>query len=148
MSWKGALAAAITVLCLALLALEPGIAAAADSAGRARLPLVGLGFASCLLAVVCKAVRWRVLYPSEDSPSLGLAVTTVAIGQVANWAAPARAGDLARLALVSSRPRGGSEPRQGAPIARDAGVLVAEKVGDAAMLLISTALLLVVGVGG
>src|SRR5262249_2497299 len=93
--------------------------------------------------VAVKGVRWWALYPIRERPGLGLAVAGVAAGQVANWAAPLRMGEVLRLALAAS-----PDPElRGHSVATGMGVLVIEKLLDSAILALTVmALIALVGV--
>jgi uncharacterized membrane protein YbhN (UPF0104 family) len=93
----------------------------------AALPPLGAGLALYALATLLRGERWRALLrdadvrcPREDA----YALTT--IGYMGNNALPARAGDLMKAFLTARR--------TGAPGAETVGVLVAERMLDAAAL--------------
>lgn len=159
-SARGWVATGLTATCLVALAWQAQLPALASTARQVSYPYLGLALLLSLLSVVCKGARWRRLYPSEERPALGLAVAAVAVGQVANWAIPARAGEVVRLGLVSGQHAGGvgsrEEEREGKPrveggagtgssVALGAGVLVAEKLLDGAMLVLAVGLLALLG---
>ena len=57
------------------------------------------------LAVFCvnlplRAWRWQLIFPASSRPRLASCLTVLGIGNMANFLLPARAGDLARCALV------------------------------------------------
>jgi uncharacterized membrane protein YbhN (UPF0104 family) len=136
-------AAGLTIACLAILIAGARLPALEDATGAADWRYLGLACVLCLLTIACKAARWRALYPDESRPGLGLAVAGIAVGQVANWAVPARAGEALRLGLVSADGSQGVDVGRGA--ARGVGVLVAEKLLDGVMLLLASALLVALG---
>ena len=93
----------------------------------AALPPLGAGLALYALATLLRGERWRALLgdagarcPRDDA----YALTT--IGYMGNNALPARAGDLMKAFLTARR--------TGAPGAETVGVLVAERMLDAAAL--------------
>jgi hypothetical protein len=137
-------AAGITLACLVWLALNAELPSLQEAAGRASYGPLGVALCLSLLAVVCKAARWRALYPPLVRPKLGLAIAGVAAGQVANWAIPARLGEALRVGLVSSA---GIAPVVGTArtVSLSIGVLVAEKLLDGAMLLVMVAALALFG---
>jgi glycosyltransferase 2 family protein len=135
-----------SAVCLFLLASESRLAAIQDSMRRMDFGLLGLGMLLTLSIMVCKAARWRTLYPADKRPPLRLAIAGIAMGQVANWAVPARLGELIRIGLVSMDGEEG-DARGHASIAMSAGVLGAEKFFEGLMLLLTVALLLsIVGI--
>jgi glycosyltransferase 2 family protein len=96
------------------------------SAGAA-LPPLGAGLALYALATLLRGERWRTLLRdggARCSRTDASALTT--IGYMGNNALPARAGDLMK-AFLSAR-------RTGSPGAETVGVLVAERMLDAAAL--------------
>lgn len=146
-----ALGLAASVVCLALLTSEARVSAVQAAIRRMDLGLLGLAMLLTLVIVVCKAARWRALYPAEARPPLRLAIAGIAMGQVANWAIPARLGELIRMGLVSmegderERGRAGrAERHRRAGLALSAGVLGAEKLCEGVMLLLTVGLLLLV----
>ena len=93
----------------------------------AALPPLGAGLALYVLATLLRGERWRALLRdggARCSRPDAAALTT--IGYMGNNALPARAGDLLK-AFLSAR-------RTGAPGAETVGVLVAERMLDAAAL--------------
>src|SRR4051812_48882127 len=129
--------------CLILLASEARITAVQESMRRMDYGLLGVAMLLTVAIMVCKAARWRTLYPAEKRPPLRLAIAGIAMGQVANWAIPARLGELIRMGLVSMEGEDG-DPRQRASLALSAGVLGAEKLCEGMMLLLTVGLLLLV----
>jgi uncharacterized protein (TIRG00374 family) len=102
---------------------------------------VALGVST--LIVVAKGLRWCALYPGWARPNVGLAIAGVAAGQVANWAAPFRAGEVLRVGLVSTHVAGD----RGRSLAAGIGVLVVEKLLDAGLLLVTVSgMVLLIGV--
>jgi glycosyltransferase 2 family protein len=96
-------------------------------AAGAALPPLGVGLALYALATLLRGERWRALLADAGarcSRSDACALTT--IGYMGNNALPARAGDVMK-ALLSAR-------RTGAPPSGAVGVLVAERMLDAAAL--------------
>ena len=130
-----------SVVCLLLLASEARVAAVQEAMRRMDYGLLGLAMLLTVLIMVCKAARWRALYPVAKRPTLRLAIAGIAMGQVANWAVPARLGELIRMGLVSIEGEE-SDPRRRASLAMSAGVLGAEKLLEGTMLLLTVALLL------
>jgi uncharacterized membrane protein YbhN (UPF0104 family) len=144
LGWREWAATGITLACLVWLGLNAQLPSLQEAAGRASYGPLGVALCLSLLAVVCKAARWRALYPPLVRPKLGLAIAGVAVGQVANWAIPARLGEAVRVGLVSSA---GIAPVVGAArtVSLSIGVLVAEKLLDGGMLLAMVAVLALFG---
>src|SRR3954469_14514907 len=93
----------------------------------AALPGIGAGLALYALATLLRGERWRALLSDAGARcSRGDAVGLTTIGYMGNNALPARAGDVMK-AVLSAR-------RTGAPTAGAVGVLVAERMLDAAAL--------------
>jgi uncharacterized membrane protein YbhN (UPF0104 family) len=93
----------------------------------AALPPLGAGLALYALATLLRGERWRALLGDAGARcSRGDAVALTTIGYMGNNALPARAGDVMK-AVLSAR-------RTGAPTAGAVGVLVAERMLDAAAL--------------
>jgi glycosyltransferase 2 family protein len=93
----------------------------------AALPGMGAGLALYALATLLRGERWRALLTDAGTRcSRGDAVGLTTIGYMGNNALPARAGDVMK-ALLTAR-------RTGAAAAGTFGVLVAERMLDAAAL--------------
>jgi glycosyltransferase 2 family protein len=91
------------------------------------LPGLGAGLALYALATLLRGERWRLLLSDAGAESSrGEAVGLTTIGYMGNNALPARAGDVMK-ALLTAR-------RTGAETAGTFGVLVAERMLDAAAL--------------
>jgi uncharacterized membrane protein YbhN (UPF0104 family) len=142
------IAALVTAACVILLVANTNLAEVRLAAQQADYGLLGLALGISGLTVVAKALRWRVLYPGWARPTVALAIAGVAAGQVANWAVPFRAGEAIRVGLIASAmpaDRGGT----GRGLAMSVGVLVAEKLLDGVLLLVTVAVLvLMVGMPG
>jgi glycosyltransferase 2 family protein len=135
---RGWVAVGLTAACVAVLAGNAQLPSLGETIRRMSPDLLAAAFGCSLLSIVCKAVRWRGLYPPGARPDLGLAVVAVAVGQVANWAVPARLGEVLRVGLMTSGAGPGSG---GGGVALGVGVLLAEKLLDGFMLLTTLALL-------
>jgi glycosyltransferase 2 family protein len=93
----------------------------------AALPALGAGLALYALATLLRGERWRALLRDGGGRcSRGDAYALTAIGYMGNNALPARAGDLLK-AFLSAR-------RAGVPAPETFGILVAERMLDAAAL--------------
>jgi uncharacterized membrane protein YbhN (UPF0104 family) len=100
----------------------------------AALPPLGVGLALYALATLLRGERWRALLADAGARcSRGEACALTTIGYMGNNALPARAGDVMK-AVLSAR-------RTGTPTASTVGVLVAERMLDAAALGLVFALL-------
>jgi glycosyltransferase 2 family protein len=80
------------------------------------------------VGVAIRAVRWRLLFPPEDRPSLGSTTRALLIGQFFNSILPARAGEAARV-IVLHREAHTSR-------AQAAGTALVERVYDIVGLLV------------
>ena len=144
--WRGPLASLLTAACLVYLVANTNLAELERAIQRAHYGWLGLALACSVASVIVKGVRWWALYPVWARPSLGLAIAGLATGQVANWAAPWRVGEVMRVGLVAAP---GSAAGGGRGVALSVGVLVIEKLLDSATLVLTVAVLvLLVGVPG
>src|SRR5579859_6152201 len=150
-AWAGrrtGIAALITAACLVLLIANTNLTELRNAAQQANYGLLSLALIASGLTVIVKALRWSKLYPIRQRPDLALAIAGVAAGQVANWAVPFRAGEAIRIGLVGSTTpaeRGGTTRG----LATSVGVLLAEKLLDGVLLLVTVAaLVLLVGIPG
>jgi uncharacterized membrane protein YbhN (UPF0104 family) len=135
----------VTALCLLYLVVNTDIAALSSALRQTDVRWLMAALALSAATVVFKGVRWWALYPEQSRPNLGLAIVGVAAGQVANWAAPLRMGEVLRVALAAS-----PDPVERArSVATSVGVLVIEKLLDSAFLVLTVAALVVLaGVPG
>ena len=139
-SWRGWLASLITAACLVVLVRSVNLSELERAALQAHFGLLGVAILISAGTVIAKGLRWSALYPTWARPSPVLAVSGVAAGQVANWAVPWRLGELLRVGLAAT-----TDARlRGRSLAAGTGVLVAEKTLDAAMLLMTVAIMVVV----
>jgi uncharacterized protein (TIRG00374 family) len=136
-------ASLLTAACVIFLIANTNLAELGRAVQQTDYRLLSLALAISALTVVAKGLRWSVLYPAWARPSGGLAIVGVAAGQVANWATPFRMGEVLRVGLVS----GPGGAHRGRSLAAGIGVLVVEKLLDAALLLlVVAALVLLIGV--
>jgi uncharacterized protein (TIRG00374 family) len=69
----------------------------------ARLAFVALALALMTLALFLRSYRWRVILTSEGSVSIPLAFWATSAGYLGNNVLPARAGEVVRSLMISSR---------------------------------------------
>src|SRR4051812_50001527 len=85
---RATVAVALAAVCLGWLAWTTDWDAVAAASSRLDPAILGLAYVASTASVLCKALRWRALYPSPDRPRLGLAVAAVALRQGVDWARP------------------------------------------------------------
>jgi uncharacterized protein (TIRG00374 family) len=140
--WRGLVASLITLACLAVLVSGVNLSELEQAAWKTDYAWLSLALGVGAATIVTKGLRWSILYPAWARPSAALAISGLAAGQVANWAVPWRLGEVLRVGLAST-----PEPElRGRSVAAGTGVLLVEKMLDAAMLL-ATVVILVVVVG-
>jgi uncharacterized protein (TIRG00374 family) len=79
------------------------------------------------VAIVLRAVRWRILLSPEHRPSLGIVTSALMIGYLFNNILPARAGEAARVLALRQR--------AGTPKFEGLGTVIAERALDILVLL-------------
>jgi glycosyltransferase 2 family protein len=79
------------------------------------------------VAIVLRAVRWRILLSPEYRPSLGIVTNALMIGYLFNNILPARAGEAARVLALRQR--------AGTPKFEGLGTVIAERALDILVLL-------------
>jgi glycosyltransferase 2 family protein len=131
------IATATTAACVVYLLANTNLGLLAPALQKTNLSWLALALVLSTSTVLIKGVRWWVLYPPDVRPRLGLAIAGISAGQVANWAAPLRLGEVLRVALVAS----GDPAERGRAVATGTGVLVIEKVLDSAALVLTVAVL-------
>ncbi len=145
---RGWVATVVSIACIALVVANTDLAELRVAAHETDYGLLGLAMSISGLTVIAKAMRWRLLYPTWVRPSMALAIAGVAVGQVANWAVPFRAGEAIRVGLAGSMAAADGRG-VGRVVAISVGVLAIEKVLDGCLLLLTVAALVVlVGVPG
>jgi glycosyltransferase 2 family protein len=80
------------------------------------------------VAIVLRAVRWRILFFPEHRPSLGIVTNALMIGYLFNNILPARAGEAARVLALRQR--------AGTPRFEGLGTVIAERALDVLVLLV------------
>lgn len=71
--------------------------------GRARVPFVVLSLLLMTAALFLRSFRWRVILSAEGTVSISLAFWATAAGYLGNNVLPARAGEVVRSLMISSR---------------------------------------------
>jgi len=106
-----------------------GIDFAALSAAMARIDLWLFAPALLVLAVaiVLRAVRWRILFSAGHRPSTGAVTSALLVGYLFNSILPARAGEAARVVFLNQR--------AGTPRFEALGTVAAERAVDVLSLL-------------
>ncbi|HET8549381.1 MAG TPA: lysylphosphatidylglycerol synthase transmembrane domain-containing protein [Bryobacteraceae bacterium] len=99
--WVVSLTLAAALLYWSLRGIEWARVAAILS--TARLPYVALAMALTSIAMFLRAVRWRVLLTARKRVSVSTAFWATAAGYFGNNFLPARAGEIVRTMMVSSR---------------------------------------------
>src|SRR5207248_201395 len=72
-------AVGLTIACLVALSSRARIPSLEEAARQARYDLLAVALLLSLLSIICKAARWRALYPAGGRPELGFAVAAVAV---------------------------------------------------------------------
>jgi uncharacterized protein (TIRG00374 family) len=132
--WSGALgrrfrvqAVVVGVLiglgCLAILVRQVDFKQSWNALGRLNGPFMLIPLAVFFVNLPLRAWRWQLIFPSSQRPGLGVCLTVLGIGNMANFLLPGRAGDLARCVLVG---RSGSLNES----SRTLATLAVEKVLD------------------
>jgi glycosyltransferase 2 family protein len=80
------------------------------------------------VAVVLRAIRWRILFSPERRPPTGAVINAVLIGYFFNTTLPARAGEAARVLALNQR--------AGTPRFEALGTVAAERALDVLTLLV------------
>ncbi len=121
-------ASLLTAACVVFLFANTNLVELGRALQQTDFRLLGVALGLSALTVVAKGMRWCVLYPAWARPNVGLAIVGIAAGQVANWAAPFRMGEVLRVGLVSTP----GVADGGRSLAAGIGVLIVEKLLDAA----------------
>ncbi len=109
--WSGALgrrfrvqSAAIGLLlglgCIAILLRQVDLKQSWNALGRLNGPYMLVPLALVFLNLPLRAWRWQLIFPSAQRPGFADCITVLAIGNMANFLLPGRAGDLARCVLL------------------------------------------------
>lgn len=86
--------------CVAILLRQVDLKQSWNTLGRLNGPYMLVPLAIVLLNLPLRAWRWQLIFPSPQRPGFAACVTVLAIGNMANFLLPGRAGDLARCVLL------------------------------------------------
>lgn len=109
--------------CIGVLVRQVDLKQSWNALGSLKGPFLLVPLAALVLNVPLRAWRWQLIFPSSSRPGLGTCLAVLAIGNMANFLLPGRAGDLARCVLVG---RAGSL----AESSRTLATLAVEKILD------------------
>jgi glycosyltransferase 2 family protein len=135
--WSAArmlLAVGLSLGCLLLAFRDVNLNGLAAALGRVSPGLLALAVAGVAANIVCKALRWRLMFPTAQTPSAGRSLSVFLVGLLVNLLAPVRLGELARVLLISRRSPGA--------VAYALGTIGVEKLLELATVLITVALLI------
>lgn len=71
-----------------------------NALGRLNGPYIFVPLALVFLNLPLRAWRWRLIFPPAQRPGIAACIRVLAIGNMANFLLPGRAGDLARCVLL------------------------------------------------
>lgn len=141
MRWRtlrGAIAFGVTVVCISFVLPSVKVQILTRYVRRADDGMLGLAVALVVASLVCKAIRWWILYPAWCRPRINVAMAALILGQALNWLLPARLGEAMRLGMVGTE----AQPNTvGSTTAVGIGVLLAEKILDGVMLVFAVIIL-------
>lgn len=86
--------------CIGILLRQVDLKQSWNALGNLNGPFLVVPLAALVLNVPLRAWRWQLIFPSSSRPALGACLVVLAIGNMANFLLPGRAGDLARCVLV------------------------------------------------
>jgi uncharacterized protein (TIRG00374 family) len=87
--------------CIAILLRQVDLKQSWSALGRLNGPYMLVPLALVFLNLPLRAWRWQWIFPSSQRPGFASCITVLAIGNMANFLLPGRAGDLARCVLLS-----------------------------------------------
>jgi glycosyltransferase 2 family protein len=87
--------------CVAILFRQVDFKQSWNALGRLNGPYMLVPLALVFLNLPLRAYRWQLIFPSPQRPRFAACVVVLAIGNMANFLLPSRAGDLARCLLLS-----------------------------------------------
>ena len=116
----------VSLLCLWLAFRQVPFADLANSLQSARLSGLAVAFLGMMLSLVARAHRWSILL--NGCTSTGPAFWALSIGNLLNNILPLRAGEAARIVVLSGSSR--------IPLVQVAGSVIIERMLDAFMLLL------------
>ncbi len=116
------------IVCAAILYRQIDFKQAASALARLNGRLLLLPAAVMLINLLLRALRWRFIFPPMARPRFSACLTTLGIGNMANFILPGRAGDFARCVLLD-------ETASLHNSSRTLGTLAVEKVLDGITLI-------------
>jgi uncharacterized protein (TIRG00374 family) len=127
------LAAGLSLGCLLMAFRDVNLAGLAAALGRVNPGLLALAVAGVAVNIVCKALRWRLMFPASQRPPADRSLSVLLVGLLVNLLAPVRLGELARVLLIVRRAPGA--------VAYALGTVGVEKLLELATILLTVALL-------
>jgi glycosyltransferase 2 family protein len=86
--------------CVAILLRQVDLKQSWNALGRLNGPFMLVPLAIVFLNLPLRAWRWQLVFPASHRPGFAACVAVLAIGNMANFLLPGRAGDLARCVLL------------------------------------------------
>jgi uncharacterized protein (TIRG00374 family) len=86
--------------CIAILLRQVDLKQSWNALGRLSGPYMLLPLALVFMNLPLRAWRWQLIFPPIQRPGFTACITVLAIGNMANFLLPGRAGDLARSVLL------------------------------------------------
>lgn len=90
----------IGLSCIAILLRQVDLKQSWSALGRLNGPYLFVPLAMFCLNLPLRALRWQLIFSRSSRPGFGISLTTLGIGNMANFLLPGRAGDLARCVLL------------------------------------------------
>jgi glycosyltransferase 2 family protein len=87
--------------CIAILLRQVDLKQSWNALGRLNGPYMLVPLALVFVNLPLRAWRWQLIFPSSQRPEFADCTTILAIGNMANFLLPGRAGDLARCVLLN-----------------------------------------------
>jgi glycosyltransferase 2 family protein len=91
----------IGLACVAILLRQVDLKQSWNTLGRLNGPYMLVPLALVFLNLPLRAWRWQLIFSRPQRPGFPACITVLAIGNMANFLLPGRAGDLARCVLLS-----------------------------------------------
>jgi glycosyltransferase 2 family protein len=123
----------IGVGCLGVLIRQVDLKQSWNTLSSLNGPYLLVPLAAFLINIPLRAWRWQLIFPLSSRPDFGTCLSTLGIGNMANFLLPGRAGDMARCVLLDGSPSWKNS-------SRTLATLIVEKVFDG-LALIAMALL-------
>jgi glycosyltransferase 2 family protein len=92
----------VGLACVAILLRQVDLRQSWNALGRLNGPYMLVPLALIFLNLPLRAWRWQLIFPSSQRPGFSACITVLAIGNMANFLLPGRAGDLARCVLLGN----------------------------------------------